>query len=738
MSTKSQKSTTSSVWNFEPRYLKGVGDKLAAIFSKSDIHTLWDLLLFLPRTYEDRRHFHDIHSIRKHAESGDAVIGLGMVEKVHHRQAGPRGRRWMEMVVLVQDPQKPIAEVQATSALAPRILFTWFHNYTDAIAKKFPVGSSVVFRGKPAIFRGQLQVSHPDLQSVDAQLPIWEFGGYVPVYREIGGITTKYLRKLLYQALMRPEVQHLPETLPENILRDLKLPSLKESFLELHFPKTWLPQQEEPRPEGAYYMRLVFEELFVLALALHIRASQVEEERAAQKWKYPEIQIDETALSLWKSTLPYSLTEDQERVLQDILNDLSASVEKAPMHRLVQGDVGSGKTIVAFLAALMSMKAGYQVAMMAPTEILANQHYKNFTLLFPELANECVLLKGALTAKQKKETRELLKKGQVRFVIGTQALLTETTMFEKLGLVIVDEQHRFGVEQRITLRKQVNGLSPHLLVMTATPIPRSLALTLYGDLNLSTIRQKPAGRTPIKTYLVKKKSEDALAKRLEKFLAEKRQIYIVYPVIEESETGLTDVMTGHQTWSQRFPKYRVGLLHGQMKSKDKERIMNEFKNAQLDVLISTTVIEVGVDVPNATVIVIEHAERFGLSQLHQLRGRVGRGAQESFCVLVGPDWLSPLVEQRLKIIESSDDGFYVAEKDLELRGPGEFLGRRQSGLPGFRVAHILRDAKWLELARQYAQDILKSDPRLEKKENLQLRQLIDYWWKGRIDYTLSG
>jgi ATP-dependent DNA helicase RecG len=410
------------------------------------------------------------------------------------------------------------------------------------------------------------------------------------------------------------------------------------------------------------------------------------------------------------------------------------------MHRLVQGDVGSGKTIVAFLAALSAMDSDYQVAMMAPTEILADQHYANFTKLFPEHAHEALLLKGALSEKNKRLARAALESGEARFVIGTQALLTDSTLFQKLGVVIVDEQHRFGVEQRLGLKHQSQSVLPHLLVMTATPIPRSLALTLYGDLNISVIRQKPAGRTSIATHLVKRRAHKALVERLKKFLDEGRQIYLVYPLVEESEElDLKDVKNAFMEWKAAFgPEIAIDILHGKMKSSEKDAAMRAFKSGDTRVLVATTVIEVGVDVPNASVIVIEHAERFGLSQLHQLRGRVGRGSTQSYCILVGPDSMGPQVEDRLRTMEQSDDGFFIAEKDLDIRGPGEFLGRRQSGLPGFRVAHILRDVKLMEIARVEAKKILDQDPQLARPENRAIRQLIEKWWKGRMELTLSG
>ncbi|MBS1984022.1 MAG: ATP-dependent DNA helicase RecG, partial [Bdellovibrionales bacterium] len=591
----------------------------------------------------------------------------------------------------------------------------------------------------PQSYRGRLQIVHPEFQRADGVLPYWEHGGFIPVYREVLGISTRVLRRILVAALERPEFMALPEALPPDVCRRLKLPPFRESLRELHFPKKWEPDEHDPHPSGPYLRRVAFEELFMMALALHLRRAQWKHEEAKEARRIPRIAVRAEDRAKWESALPFALTGDQRRAVNEIFDDLSQVAGPLSMHRLVQGDVGSGKTVVAFFAALAAMEAGFQAAFMAPTEILADQHYLNFTKLFPERAHEVLLLKGALKEKQKREARAALHDGRARFVIGTQALLTDSTIFNRLALVIIDEQHRFGVQQRVGLKEQSEDLIPHLLVMTATPIPRSLALTYYGDLNTSLIREKPAGRTPIRTHVVKRRAAPALAARIKQFVEEGRQIYIVYPLVEESEElDLKDVQNGHREWAQALAGYKVGLLHGRMKSAEKEAAMRAFKAGETQVLVATTVIEVGVDVPNASVIVIEHAERFGLSQLHQLRGRVGRGARESFCVLVGPDRPGPDVGERLQILERSEDGFDIAEKDLQLRGPGEFLGRRQSGLLGFRVAQLVRDVDLLEISRDEARRILESDPQLKLPEHASLRTLLQKWWRGRIELTLSG
>lgn len=714
-------------WDFPIKFLKGVGPKLAELLGKDGIKSLWDLLLTLPRTYEDRRHFHSLSEMRAAVGTNNTVLGRATILKYSPKQAGPRGRRWLEANAML--------DASATLSLADSepILFTWFHDPGGTTAHRFPPGTSVIFRAKLQFFKGMLQAVHPEFQKSEQELPPWEFGGFVPVYREIMGISTRVLRKIVYGALDREEFRSLPEALPAELSARLSLPSFQQSVRELHFPRTWEPRSI---PEGPFLRRVAFEELFMMSLALHMRRAQWKIESEREKRRVPKIKVNAAKIQAWESALPFHLTKDQKTALREILEDMALTV---PMHRLVQGDVGSGKTLVAFFAALAAMESGYQAAMMAPTEILADQHYLNFSKFFPEKAHEVLLLKGALTEKKKKEVREALASGQARFVIGTQALLTDTTLFENLGCVIVDEQHRFGVEQRLGLKQQSDEMLPHLLVMTATPIPRSLALTYYGDLSTSFIREKPAGRSPIQTHVVKMKAHAALEKRLEKFIDEGRQIYIVYPLVEESEElDLKDVQNGYLDWSKNFPQAKVGLLHGRMKSADKDAVMKEFKSGKVQILVSTTVIEVGVDVPNASVIVIEHAERFGLSQLHQLRGRVGRGAQQSYCVLVGPDSPGPLVSERLGVLEKSEDGFEIAEMDLKIRGPGEFMGRRQSGLLGFRVADLVRDADLVELARDEAKQILEKDPRLEKPQNAELLRSLKTWWRGRMELTLSG
>jgi ATP-dependent DNA helicase RecG len=714
------------------RFLKGIGDKLSEKFLKADITSLWDLLLLMPRKYLDHRKPMSFGELDMAARMETVVFARGRVESYHERRGGPRGRSLCEALVRIE---------QGVSALPAYVYFVWFHaQQKNFVEQKFPPGSELTFSGKAQAFRGRIQISHPDIydQKRSEDEP-WHHGAYVPIYTEISGISSRVLRKILYQALHRPEMETLRQTLPPEIEERFELPTLLASLRELHFPEHVEPHPEHGLWGSTYFKRLVFEELFYMSLSLlHQRVMW-----AMDKSLESQVPVLTSADAVMKESakkLPFALTGDQAKVLEQIAADLACKKEILPMHRLVQGDVGSGKTVVAFLSMIAATEAGYQSALMAPTEILADQHYQNFVRMFPERAQRVILLKGSLTAKQKKLAREAIAAGEVDAVIGTQALIAEGTVFAKLGLVVVDEQHRFGVAQRIAMKKKNDtGIIPHLLVMTATPIPRSLALSLYGDLSLSVIREKPPGRQPIKTHLISDVQIDGLKRRIRDFVNEGKQIYLVYPLVEESEElDLRDVQSAFEEWTREFDGVSIGLLHGKMKAKDKEAAMASFKAGETRVLMATTVIEVGVDVPNASVMVIFHAERFGLSQLHQLRGRVGRGAEASLCVLVGPKNLGAQSKERLMAMVESDDGFFIAEKDLELRGPGEFLGTRQSGVPAFRVAQIIRDLSLMELARTAAEEVLREDPSLEKPESEVLRKGLKIWWGQRMELTQAG
>lgn len=532
----------------------------------------------------------------------------------------------------------------------------------------------------------------------DPALAMIHVGRYVPIYRKLGEFGSKHIREIIHATLARLSDAAITETLPAELRRRRKLIGRAEALRQIHFPPEDTPLALYDEARSPAHVRLIFEDLFWIALGISLKRG-----RRIKETKGAVIKIDQATMLRIGSVLPFKLTEAQRRVVREIFKDMKSD---APMNRLLQGDVGSGKTIVALIAMLATMENGYQAALMAPTEILAEQHARNIKRLLAPTPYRVELLTGALRAAQKRELRALLAAGEIQACIGTQALIQESVSFKNLGLAVIDEQHRFGVLQRAELRAR--GLNPDVLVMTATPIPRSLTMTLYGDLDVSQIDELPPGRTPIETMVL---GEDQRSEAKQLIAAEVRagrQVYVVYPLVEESEKmDLKDATQRYEYLRDKvFPRCSVGLVHGKMKTADKEQVMRRFVAGEIQILVSTTVIEVGVDVPNASLMIVEHAERFGLSQLHQLRGRVGRGAEKSYCILLTSDKKTSVAEERLGIIAKTNDGFIIAEKDLELRGPGELLGTKQSGLPEFRVANLVRDQKFLEGARKEAEFFL--------------------------------
>ncbi len=522
----------------------------------------------------------------------------------------------------------------------------------------------------------------------------------VPVYRKLGQFQTKRLREIVFNILQNVDKSSIVETLPEDLCSRQKLIPRARAIEEIHFPPEKVSLLDYAKARSDAHLRLIFEEFFRVTFALQLKRGERTKEP-----KGTLIEISAKIHERIKKLLPFTLTGAQERVIKRIFDDMASD---APMNRLVQGDVGSGKTIVAFLAMFAAMENGYQTALMAPTEILAEQHLRNAKKIFENSPYRVDLLTGSLRAAQKRKVQGDIAKGEIQAVIGTHAVIQDAVEFEKLGLAVVDEQHRFGVLQRAQLRQR--GFNPDILVMTATPIPRSLAMTVYGDLDVSVIDELPPGRTPVKTVVVGEDQRDGVYKGIEREIKLGRQVYIVYPLIEESEKMDLKAATKmfEELRDKVFPNFKVGLLHGKMKGADKEEIMGEFVKGNLNILVSTTVIEVGVDVPNASLMIIEHAERFGLSQLHQLRGRVGRGAEQSFCVLLTGDKKTAVAKERLGIMEETSDGFRIAEKDLEIRGQGEILGTRQSGVQTFKIGNIIRDLEILEKARKEAEFYLTS------------------------------
>lgn len=529
----------------------------------------------------------------------------------------------------------------------------------------------------------------------DPALNAIHVGRRVPVYRKLGDFRSKRLRELIHQVLAQLPNNAIAETFPKDLIARQRLNGLAEALRAVHFPAEDASLAEYEQARSPAHLRLIFEEFFWFALGLALkRGERLKEEKG------PIIKVSSDVREAIASVLPFRLTSAQRRAVVQIFNDMQSD---APMNRLLQGDVGSGKTIVALVAMMAAMENGYQTALMVPTEILADQHARNIKPILAKTPYRVELLTGSLRAAEKRRLYEALAAGDVHACIGTHALIQESVTFNKLGLVVIDEQHRFGVMQRAELRAR--GFNPDVLVMTATPIPRSLAMTVYGDLDVSVIDQMPPGRTPIKTSVGGEDKRVELYEWVRRKLKTGRQVFVVYPLVEESEKlDLKDATRMYeQLRDQIFPEFSVGLLHGRMKAPEKEEAMRHFVAGDIQVLVSTTVIEVGVDVPNATVMIVEHAERFGLSQLHQLRGRVGRGGNQSFCILLTADKKTSVAEERLGIMKETNDGFRIAEKDLELRGPGEIMGTRQAGLPEFRVGNIVRDLAVLEQARKEAE-----------------------------------
>ncbi|CAN5396723.1 ATP-dependent DNA helicase RecG [soil metagenome] len=520
----------------------------------------------------------------------------------------------------------------------------------------------------------------------------------VPIYRKLGPFQTKRIREIVYDVLQKLDKASVPDSLPVDLQVRQHLATRAQALVEIHFPPESSSISEYEMFRSAAHKRLIFDEFFWLSFSMQLLRGERQKDP-----KGTVIEITDATKERLKQLLPFKLTNAQKKVIGEIFGDLRSD---APMNRLIQGDVGSGKTIVAFLAIFAAMENGYQAALMAPTEILAEQHVRNARKIFAETGYRVELLVGSTKAAAKRKIYESLAAGEIDLVIGTHAIIQDVVKFSKLGLVVIDEQHRFGVLQRAQF--QGLGFNPDVLVMTATPIPRSLAMTVYGDLDVSIIDELPPGRTPIKTVVLGEDQRHGVYKGIDREVHLGRQVYVVYPLIEESaKMDLKDATRMYDDLRTRvFPQYTVGLLHGRMKTAEKEEIMKDFVAGKLDILVSTTVIEVGVDVPNASLMVIEHAERFGLSQLHQLRGRVGRGAEQSFCVLLTDFKQTAVAKERLGIMEATSDGFKIAEKDLEIRGQGEILGTRQSGIQNFRLGNIVRDLDILMAARTEAEDYL--------------------------------
>jgi ATP-dependent DNA helicase RecG len=662
------------------KYLRGVGPQRAAALEERGIATVNDLLGYLPFRYEDRIRFTKIAEI----VPGQVCTILAEVG------AGGGG------VVRFARGRNPIFHVTVQDG-SGTLHTRFFHG--AYLENRLKEGQRLVLHGKVDVdpYRpGRLEMVNPQIELVGpadkAPADSTEVGRIVPIYESIGGLSSRMLRRIIYGVLLNLETG-IPDALPAEIRERYRFPSRREALLYAHFPPESEDLEQLSQFRSPAHMRLIFEEFFYYQLALAMRRLS-DHRQPGTAMRVREDRIREAL----KRILPFKPTEAQKRVLAEIAADLERPF---PMHRLLEGDVGSGKTIVALEAAAIVIENGCQVALMAPTEILAAQHYLSARRIFQPAGYKVELIVSGRKRAEKELAELRAAAGVCQLVVGTHALLEDPIRFERLGLVIVDEQHRFGVLQRKRLIEK--GESPHVLVMTATPIPRTLALTLYGDLDLSVIDEMPPGRTPIETRWATEEQLRGVWEFLKREIAQGRQAYVLYPVIEESKQELKAATAEYERLSKQvFPGLHVGLLHGRLKTEEKDLVMERFRRNELQILVATTVIEVGVDVPNATVMVIEHADRFGLAQLHQLRGRIGRGKEKSHCILVAPKSITGAARERLETMVATTNGFEIAERDLKLRGPGEFFGTRQHGDAAFSLAQPLRDHEILELARREA------------------------------------
>jgi ATP-dependent DNA helicase RecG len=736
------------------QFVKGIGPTIAKMLAEKGVATVEDLLLHLPFRYEDRLNPRALNELKQ----GEMASVIGEV----------RG------AVLLRTKRMPIFEMTVGQGLSS-MKCLWFHG--TYLEGKFKPGQMVALFGKVEASKSGrgFKMIQPQFEVLpdghdDALDRILEVGRITPVYESLSGskLASRWIRRTVWNVL--EELKGIPETLPrerpESVLTRLDLLSREQALREVHFPPAGTAMAQLQAAATPAHRRLIFEELFYLELGLEVKRRRFQEKTGIA------FETSEKVRAALREILPFHPTTAQKRALGEIAADMRRG---APMRRLLQGDVGSGKTIVALQAMLIAIENGHQAALMAPTEILATQHYLSAKRVLEKAQHKyrITLLTGSLDEDRKRAARRRIHQGETDLIIGTHALIEEKVEFAKLGLVVVDEQHRFGVLQRFRLMKK-DGAEPDVLVMTATPIPRTLALSLYGDLDLSVLDELPPGRTPIVTRLVTDERADEVWEFVRKQVAKKHQVYVVYPVIEgpkddqpELDFALPDEVpepakkkSAKKGQSEAlFPKLplksatdmyerlrtqeladlRVGLLHGRLDADEKEVVMRRFQRGEIDVLIATTVIEVGVDVPNATVMVIEHAERFGLAQLHQLRGRVGRGGAKSYCILMTGGKISPHAEERLAAMVRTQDGFELAELDLELRGPGEFFGTRQAGLPDFRVANLLRDRKLLELAKvESARFVQKASEEATAEERARVAARLKDTWQRRYGLAEAG
>ena len=675
----------------EVKFVKGVGPNRVALLNRLGIYTLEDLITYYPRTHEDRSIPKKIIDLLHGEEALIEAIPVSRMSEI-------KIRRNFTMYKLIVRDDTGTCQI------------TWYNQ--TYLKNMFKVGEKYKFFGKVNKKFNKVDMISPVF---DSENSLKNTGKIIPIYPTTYNLPQNTLRKIIENGLAEID-EKLEDTLPEYLLSKYNLCDLNTAIKQIHFPDNFENFNKARK-------RLVFEELLSMQLALLSLKSQYEVESEG-------ISLDKNVkMSELIDKLSFRLTKAQLRVLEEIDNDLESS---KPMNRLLQGDVGSGKTVVAEIVAYKAVKSGYQVAIMAPTAILATQHLESFTSLLDDTGIKCELLISGISKKKKEDILERLKNGEIDILIGTHALLEENVVFKNLGLVVTDEQHRFGVRQRSTIAKK--GDNPNVLVMTATPIPRTLALILYGDLDISIIDELPPNRKKIDTFPVTKEMDDRVNNFIKEQIDSGRQAYIVCPLVEDSEEidARSVLELAEKYKNVVFKDYKVEYLHGKMKPKEKDEIMERFKNKEIDILISTTVIEVGVNVPNANIMVIENAERFGLAQLHQLRGRVGRGEYKSYCILKYQG-NSDVIRKRMNVMKATNDGFIISEKDLELRGTGEFFGTKQHGLPEFKIANLFEDMQVLKLVQSIAIEIIGKDPKLEKEENKKLKKLVKNKFQDRIE-----
>jgi ATP-dependent DNA helicase RecG len=691
------------------QFVRGVGPRRAELFRKFGMTSVEDLLYHLPFRYEDRRALSTIRALRV----GEVASVVGEITHLAERYVGRNQRRILEGVLR-----------DDTGLLA----LTWYHQVAY-FRSRYQVGQRCLVHGKveggPA---AQKRMVHPEID-LSAEL---EGQGILPVYNKPTTISVGAMRKVAQQAAA-DWAMRLPSVLPDPVVRAAGIADLQQAMQWLHNPSRDADVGALNAARSLGHRSLVFDELFFLQLGMALRRRSVAIESGRS------LAERGTLTQPLRSLLPFALTAAQQRVVGEIAADMA---KPHPLHRLVQGDVGSGKTIVALFAALIAIENGCQAAFMAPTELLAEQHFATIRGFTDQLGVATALLTSELTRAQRRAVTEAIGTGALPLVVGTHALIQEGVTFKALGLGVIDEQHRFGVLQRAAVRRLSgeSAITPDILLMTATPIPRTLAMAVYGDLDISILDEMPPGRQPVRTLLRHEGERAQVYDLVKRELDRGRQGYVVYPLVESSDVmELRDATTMARELARTvFHGYRVGLVHGKMKGAEKDAVMRRFKAGDVQLLVSTTVIEVGIDVPNATVMVVEHAERFGLAQLHQLRGRVGRGGDAALCILVTPFHRGEDTHRRLQAMADTTDGFKIAEVDLELRGPGELLGTRQSGLPEFRVANLIRDRTILEEARHAAEEWLRNDPKLERPESQPLRTVLAHRWAGRLELAEIG